>query len=219
MDIKIIKLIAILSILVFFIFEVKIYIDSRNIKDDEFVSESVIVTDENIEDSLSTEEEALLVTSEEKYVINNTVEEILARTERAGNEDKVGGLDGQEIYVLKCSDLTTKPIFHSNIEVPVLYDDYVCVKYNSDESNEQYIMLVYYFNSDDMWDGWYKYMVATSIKEANLIAEREIERGYSVWVSDNIVLEGETFEEVSVSKEEFLDPFLKQFEHVVYMNK
>ena len=102
--------------------------------------------------------------------------------------------------------------------VPVLYDDYVCVKYNPERDGEDYIMLVYYFSSDNMWEGWYKYFIAKNIKEANEIATEEINRGYAVWTDENIVLEGEVFSETTISREEFLASFLNQFDNVIYLN-
>lgn len=214
MDTRILKFLAVFLIFVIILFETETYIRPNTKTIDSIVEEEI-----SEETDIIVEEQIELLDTNEEYLVNNTLEEILVKTERANNWDKVGNINGQEVHVLKCPELTTKPIFYSDSNIPVLYDDYVCIKYDAEKENEQYIMLVYYFNSDDMWEGWYKYFVASSIKEANIIAKEEEERGYAVWIDGNIVMEGEIFNEISVSKSGFLESFLYQFENVVYMNE
>lgn len=143
--------------------------------------------------------------SEEAFSINNTVEEIFDRVSNAENEDRVGKVDGEDIYVLKLPELITKPLLYSESEVMVRHDNYVCVKYEPEKSNEKYILIVYYFDSDMMWESWYKYIFAKNNKEAEKLAEEEKENGYPVWIEDTVVLVGEQFSDPDVSEEIFMN--------------
>jgi len=184
--------------------------DSRSIKTDIY---DEIVADEE-EASIDN-----LVDMDIVYTINNTAEEIIANIADAQNGDKVGKVSGKDIFVLKCPQLTSKSLLYSEDEVPVLYGDYICVKYAAEKENEQCVILVYYFDSNDMWEAWYKYIIADSVRDVASLAEVEKENGYAVWEDNNIILLGEQFLDITISKEEFLNEFLKQFETIIDLNQ
>lgn len=154
--------------------------------------------------------------TEEVYVINNTVDELLERVENAENEDRLGRIDDREIFVFKCPDLTTKSFFYSESGILVRYDDYVCVRYEPEKNNEEYILLVYYFDSSDMWESWYKYTVAKDESAAEMIASQERANGYTVWTSENYVMEGELLSDTNIKEGEFLASFEND---IVYLRK
>ncbi len=169
--------------------------------------------DEDVSESEYTEE---LEELDVPYTINNTVDEVINRAENAMDGDRLGRIDNREIYIFKCPDLTNKSFFYSESGVLVRYDNYLCVKYDPEKSNEDYILLVYYFDSNNKWEAWYKYSVAKNINDAELIASQERDNGYTVWVSDNIVMQGEQFSEANISEKEFMTSFQNE---KIYMNK
>jgi len=164
-------------------------------------------TDEDISQDASIEDSDESYVEEEPFEINNTVEEIIKRLEAAVNGDRVGRFNGKEIYAFKYPELTLRPMLYSESGVLVRYDDYLCVKYEPEKDNEEYIVLVYYFNSENKWESWYKYTVAMDVDEAKLIAAQEMEKGYTVWTDDRVVMQGEIFSEATIEEPEFLASF------------
>lgn len=160
-------------------------------------------------DDISWDEEP-----EESFIINNSIDEILERLSASENEDKVGKFDGEEIYVFKYPELTTRPLLYSNSEIMVKFDDYVCVRYEPEKANEKYILIVYYFDADQKWESWYKYIFAKNNKEAEKLAEEEKEHGYAVWTTDNVILVGEQVDN-DVTEEVFLDTLENK---IIYLN-
>lgn len=169
---------------------------------------------DNTDIKLTSETDVNFFNNEETFVINNTLEEILERLENANNGDRLGRIDGQEIFAFKYPQLTNRIILYSESNIPVRYDDYLAVRYDPEKNNEEYILLVYYFNSENQWDSWYKYIVAKNVKEAGIIAEEEIKNGYTVWTAENIVMEGEQFSETNTSESDFLVSFENDIIHL-----
>lgn len=173
---------------------------SKDIEDDFFEAENDLELEDNTE----------------VFVINNSIEDIVSRFEKASNEDKLGTVDGHAIYAFKYPELTNRNLLYSDSTVFVRYDDYMVSKYEPEAENEEYIILVYFFNSDNKWDSWYKYIIAKNVKEAGIIAEIERERGYAVWTANNIVMEGEQFDEPKISEAEFLAPLENE---IIFLKK
>lgn len=201
---KILIAIGVSSILAIGLMAIYLFINVKEIKNPEPKTKSV--ADSDVKNEEVTEEiDWNDLSEEDAYTINNSIEEIFDRVSVAENDDRVGKADGEEIYVFKYPELSTRSLLYSNSEIMVRYDDYVCVRYEPEKDNEKYILIVYYFDSNNMWESWYKYIFAKNDAEAEKLAKDEEDNGYAVWSVDNIVMVGEQFSEASITEEVFMN--------------